>query len=440
MHRHLIQSPLLWVLACLSLSVTAANFEIHGSNTIGAQLAPKLVGGFAQSTTPQIPTQQSHQQENESFIQGPDFQVKISAHGTDLGFVSLQKGHADIWAASRAVKPAEVLALAPHINLQDAGSEHVLAIDGLAILVHPSNPLNHLDISTLGKIFAGQIDNWSVLGGPDLPIERYVRDERSGTWETFKTLVLDTAQYRLHDSAIRFDSNDRLSEAVSQDPGGIGFTSLASVGEAKVLAIADGAVALKPTRLTVATEDYPLSRRLFLYSKGSQDSAQIRSFLDYSLSPQGQQLVEEAGFVSQTPVAITPQHDSSVPVSFQTMTQGYQRLSLNFRFQPGTRQTLDNKAIRDLQRLGEYLQQQERSGSDLVLIGFANAPDNGNALRAQMLSELRAKTVARALAKEVGIQVRAATGYGHYMPVGGSESPSGEQRNSRVEVWIRDHQ
>ena len=198
----------------------------------------------------------------------------------------------------------------------------------------------------------------------------------------------------------------------------------------KLLAISEGnAPALQPNQLTVASEDYPLSRRLFMYTMGEKTPVFAKGLINYALDEEGQNLVAESGFISQNPIAVKPEFDTSVPESFRRLTSNYQRLTVNFRFAEG-RTKLDNKAQRDLLRVKHYLQQHNRESDDLLLIGFADA--QSHELRAQMISELRALSVRKALG-QAGVADVAYTGYGHYMPVGGK----GNQRNGRVEVWIK---
>ncbi len=414
----------------------ANDIEIHGSNTVGATLAPMLVTGFLGQRFGSEVTARAGQADNEQLLSASQgskpVSVRIAAHGSSTGFRALNDGTADLWASSRPAKPTEITALAAAADLTSAANEHVIAIDGLAILVHAANPLDRISIDTLGRIFAGQIRNWSELGGPDRPIRLYARDNQSGTWDTFKTLVLGNT-YTLAGSAFRYESNDQLSDDVSRDPAAIGFSGLASVRRSKLLAVSDGdAPALKPTQLTVASEDYPLSRRLYLYSR-NDDPALVNELIEFAQSSAGQDLVADSGFISQTPIAMEVEHDDSVPETFRTLTRDYRRLSVNFRFAEG-RTRLDNKAHRDLVRIGEYLARENRDGSDLMLIGFAD--QQSNELRAQMISELRAMSVSRAL-RNLGSRVTAYTGYGHYMPVGSAGGESGAQRNGRVEVWVR---
>lgn len=422
----------------LSTGARANDLEIHGSNTIGARLAPSMVAGYLESKGGSSITTRSTQIENEQIvtgrIAGKAFEAKIAAHGSGTGFSGLKSGESNIAAASRPAKDKEVALLSGMADLRDKKSEHVIAIDGLAILVHPDNPIASLDKVTLGRIFAGEISNWNELGGTDRAIHVYARDENSGTWDTFKSLVLGKT-FPLSPKAKRYESNDQLSDDVSRDPGGIGFTGLASVRQSKVLAISDGESApLLPSQLNVATEDYPLSRRLFLYSLGSKDKPTTADFLTFSQGQQGQEIVEKTGYVSQNIQAVEAIFDENVPESLKALTRNFQRLSVNFRFSEG-RTKLDNKAHRDLERLKQFLAMNNASGSDLMLIGYADKQTNE--LRAQMISELRALSVKKALRNEQQIDLKAYTGYGQYLPVGGSGGETGASRNGRVEVWFR---
>ena len=425
----------LFVLVAVVLSPASAHeLEIHGSNTVGATLAPMLISGYLQQLGDDNPSSRPTGEENEQILSanagGRNLSVLVAAHGSSTGFRSLASGRAGIWASSRPVKPSEADQVHAQADLTALESEHVIAIDGLAILVHPSNPINQLSIDTIGQIFAGEIRNWSELGGSNRAITLYARDDRSGTWDTFKSLVLGKA-YLLHPEAMRYESNDQLSDDVSRDASGIGFSGLASVRNSKLLAVSDGnAPALKPNQLTVASEDYPLSRRLFMYTMGDRTPELAAQLIEFALGTNGQALVAESGFISQNPIAVKPDFDASVPLSFRRLTENYQRLTVNFRFSEG-RTKLDNKAQRDLMRVKRYLEAQGRSAEDLLLIGFADT--QSHELRAQMISELRALSVRKAL-NEAGLPQVAYTGYGHYMPVGGT----GNQRNGRVEVWIKE--
>jgi phosphate transport system substrate-binding protein len=170
------------------------------------------------------------------------------------------------WPPPRApISDREAQQLQALGDLRGAGSEQVIGLDGVAVIVHPDNPLAQLTTVQLAQIFSGQLSRWEQLGCPGRH-PPYARDDRSGTFETFKALVLDPRHGELSAQARRFESADALAEQVKADRQAIGFSGLATVHGAKVLAVADGdAAALPPSRALVASEDYPLSRRLFFY-------------------------------------------------------------------------------------------------------------------------------------------------------------------------------
>lgn len=420
-----------------STGVQGSELEIHGSNTVGARLAPMLMSAYLQQYTGGQVSEQETSHENEKLLvaekQGATVTVKIAAHGSSTGYKALASGQADIWASSRPVKDSEAEAMGDRADLTALDNEHVIAIDGLAILVHPANPVSEMSMDTLARVFSGAITNWSAVGGENRKITLYARDDRSGTWDTFKSLVLGKA-HPLATSAKRYESNDQLSDDVSRDPSAIGFAGLASVRNSKVLAISDGdAPALKPNQLTVASEDYPLARRLFMYTPGQTTTGMARNFIEFALGADGQALVSESGFISQNPIAVKPEFGSTVPETFRRLTRDYLRLTVNFRFAEG-RSRLDNKAKRDLQRIADYLRRENRRPDELMLIGFADR--QSNELRAQMISEYRALAVRKAL-NELKIRDVPYTGYGHEMQIGSSGGDAGQRRNGRVEVWIR---
>lgn len=414
-------------------------FTIQGSNTVGAHLAPQMVEAYLRHKgatdvqTHNISTQNEVMVEGFLSDQTKTLRIKIAAHGSSTGFKGLQAGTADLAASSRPIKQKEVDALAYLGNMRSIDSEHILGIDGLAIIVHPSNPITKLDKATIARLFSGDIKNWKEIGGFDREVHIHARDSQSGTWDTFKSLVLGKS-FSLTKDAMRYESNDELSNMVSADPGAIGFTGVASINQSKVLAVSDGeSRALLPTELNIATEDYTLARRLYFYSPGSLVKPVVREFIQFALNGEGQRIVSDVGFVSQNIQAVTADFDTSVPDSFKRLVEGYKRLSVNFRFAEG-RKRLDNKAERDVDRLRDYIEGQGMAPEQLLLIGYADR--QSNELRAQLISEYRALSVKKALNRENPI-VKFYTGYGQYMPLAGESGELGVSKNGRVEVWAR---
>ena len=149
-------------------------------------------------------------------------------------------------------------------------------------------------------------------------------------------------------SAAKYEDSERLSDAVANDPNGIGFTGLPFVHNAKALAVSDsGSRPLLPNRFTVSTEDYPISRRLFLYIPANPQNKWTRRFVEFALSKAGQNVLGTVGFVSQTIEIAKPDLPGGAPRPYAKQTADAWRLSLDFRFRTGSSQ-LDNKVLRDL--------------------------------------------------------------------------------------------
>ncbi len=411
--------------------------RIHGSNTVGAKLAPMLVAGLFEAKGLQSVRIAPAGKENEQRVnaldeRGKTIQALVSAHGTGTGFAGLKDGTADLAAASRPIKQSEAQSLSALGDLRSAESEQVIAIDGLAVIVHPDNPVQSLSVEQVARLFSGEIANWRELGGANAAVELHARDDQSGTYDTFKELVLGSQGKTLATNATRYESNDALSLAVSRRSGAIGFVGLASVGKSKALAITDGdSQPMPPTTALVATEDYPLSRRLFLYADPQKQSKWTREFLTFVHSPAGQAIVEKSGYVAQAIAPIRLPLQTTLPEAYQQLAKEAQRLTVNFRFAEGSAQ-LDNKAQRDVQRLIDYLNSHDKQMNAAVLVGFGDA--RNDPARTALLSKLRAMAVRRELARG-GILVKEINGLGDQLPVA-SNSEAGRIKNRRVEVWV----
>lgn len=412
--------------------------RIHGSNTIDAQLGPALVEGLLrQQGLLEIRTETGTSSNELRVIgttaQGGQVSVEIAAHGSGTGFTALKAGKADIAASSRPIKDREVEDLATLGNLKSGSAEQVIAIDGVAVILHPGNPIRQLTTEQLARVFSGDIRNWQELGGKDGEIHLYARDEQSGTFETFKELVLLKYRKVLSSSAKRFESSERLSDEVSQDRGAIGFIGLPYVRNSKPVAVADGdARPMLPTVSLIATEDYPLSRRLYLYLPDHAHQSWAKALVNFAQSPEGQAIVAQIGFVAQTVQAIKVQATAQMPGQYQALTREAERLSVNFRFAQGSA-TLDNKALLDVQRVADYLKHHGKLDQRVTLVGFGDAKSDPQ--RAQLLSRLRAMAVRRELMKS-NVVLREVIGFGDEMPVAANDLDDGRIKNRRVEVWV----
>jgi phosphate transport system substrate-binding protein len=359
--------------------------------------------------------------------------VELAAHGSSTAFSDMLKGSADIGMSSRRIKEQERTDLLPKAgDLALAGSEHVIGLDGLAIIAASSADVGTLSLQQLVDVFSGKITNWSELGGKSQPIKVYARDDKSGTWDTFKSLVLDSHKAELVASAIRVESSSELSDTVAREAGAIGFIGLPYVRHAKVLAIASGenSKAIIPTHFTVGTEDYPLSRRLFFYTPQSKPNIEAEEFVRFVVTERAQSIVEDVGLVSQNIKTSKPSDNEFYPQDMRALTAQSERLSINFRFKSGSDE-LDTKSLNDLDRVARYVE--VNAPKRVQLFGFSDS--EGDAGKGIELSERRAKVVEEQLIQR-GIYPLVVKGMGDTAPLASSKSESGKNINRRVEVWI----
>jgi phosphate transport system substrate-binding protein len=378
--------------------------------------------------------------------------VDLRSHGSGTSFPALLSGAAEIGASSRPVKPEELK------SLNDAGRSvqpHVLALDGLLVLVSPSNPISELSLDEIAKIFSGQITDWLQLGRAPGPINLYARDNKSGTFDTFDTLVLKPANAKLAASAKRLESSAELSDSVARDPDGIGFVGFAYLRNAKALAIRSVCgMSSAPTQFNVKTEEYPLARRLYYYTTDKTNSPIAKSFLDFAISDSAQKIVSGTGFIDQTADSLSfseqadrialalkaPPEDFDIVSMKQliALIRGAKRLSITYRFEKNSGE-LELRAKQDVQRLARLLKNGELRGKELLLIGFADStgPFAANAV----ISLARASAIRDALIKAAGGAADPAKlivkAYGELMPVDCNTTEEGKTKNRRVEIWVK---
>lgn len=448
--------------AAITTSSLSPHFGIHGSNTIGAKLMPALITAFAETSGGQV-TKRVGAKPEEVEIALLDAQnqkivdIDLRSHGSGTSFPGLLTKEAEIGMASRPIKDKEVemLEKAGFPDLREEGREHVLALDGLLVIVSPQNKLSTISMSKLAKVFSGEINDWSQLGLASGPINVYARDNKSGTFDTFKSLVLKPAKVEISPNAKRFESNADLSDEVASDPQGIGFTGFAYKRNAKTVSIAtDCGINYKPTVFNVKTEEYPLARRLFLYTTGSWKTQEAQKLLDFALSDDAQDVVSDAGFIDQSEEYLPFAHqgdriayavgvpaesfNSALMKKLTAQLQSGERMSITFRFRPNSL-VLDNKAKRDIVRLAGLFTSGRLRGRQVTLVGFADTVGDFEVNRS--ISERRAANVKQALLNAASGKISEknidAVGYGELLPIGCNDVERGRQANRRVEVWLR---
>jgi phosphate transport system substrate-binding protein len=223
----------------------------------------------------------------------PNVNITVSESGSGNGAKSLVNNVCDVAAMSRPMKDKEFKAAAEK-GIQPVA--HVVALDGLPILVHPKNPVAELSLEQIRKIYTGEITNWKQVGGPDMGIVVITRDTNSGTYETFEKLVMN--KQKITEKAEYVGSNGAIRQRVQTTPSAIGYAGLGFVDKTVKALKVDG---IYPSAATVRTGEYPIARPLFMYTSSYPKlGSSVYQFVTLHLSEDGQEMVEEIGFTSVT--------------------------------------------------------------------------------------------------------------------------------------------
>lgn len=219
----------------------------------------------------------------EKFMsQNPNIKIEVQGGGSGAGIKAAQDGAAEIGSSSRDLKPEEKPTL----------KEFVIAKDGIAIVVHPSNTIADLKLDDVKKIFAGQVTNYKQVGGPDQEISLITREEGSGTRGALEELVMGKDN-PISPKAIVQNSTGAVRTAVASDPKAIGFVSAASVNQEVKAVKVDG---VDPSTANIGNGTYKISRP-FLYLTKAEPTGAVKTYIDFVLSKEGQDLLEKEGLV-----------------------------------------------------------------------------------------------------------------------------------------------
>jgi phosphate transport system substrate-binding protein len=428
-------------------------FGIFGSNTISERLMPALIKAYGQReglVAYGETCDDTFRLRSGKWV----LSIECRSDGTRTGIPALAEGRADIAMLSRPItaKEKEQMARAGYSKMDTAKHEAVIALDGLLVLVSPQNPVRALSLGQIAKVFAGEITDWAQLGGAPGRIAVHARDAKSGTRDSFEALVMMPNGKAVSPAARQHKSSSELSDAVAADPRAIGFVGFAYKGGARALAVAqECGLVHQPSALEIKTEDYPLSRRLFLYT-AKVHSINSHSLAEYAVSDAAQPVIESAGYVNQAISGWSVQEtkarvsayaeaplkeaeldfDEALTRQLRRDAERAERLSVSFRFRPSSAK-LDTKASQDVLRLAAYVQ---ANGKRVLLVGFADA--KGTFKENLRLSQERADEVRKALVESGGLSTSAilTKGYSELMPVACNGDDAGREKNRRVEAWL----
>ena len=229
----------------------------------------------------------------------PEVQISVTGGGSGTGFASLMNGTIDIANASRKIKPEEIE------TAREKGFEpieFIVANDAIAVIVNPHNPVNQLTLEQVSMIYKGEITNWQALGGEDRPIVKLSRETNSGTHVYFLETVVRLGKKGNEDifsaDTLLLPSSEGIIAEVRDNPNAIGYDGLGYItDEVKMVALSkDGSGYIIPSVETVLNGMYPISRHLYMYTRGEPQGAELE-YLQWILSSDAQEITAKLGFV-----------------------------------------------------------------------------------------------------------------------------------------------
>jgi len=229
----------------------------------------------------------------EIYMKGnPATSIQVTGGGSGVGIAALINGTTDIASSSRPIKSTEVEKLKARYNT--LGVEIHCAKDGITIFLHESNRVKELTIKQLSDIYQAKITNWKQLGGEDASIKLYGRENSSGTYVFFKDEVVK-GDYAA--SCQTLPGTAAVVNAVKKDKYGIGYGGAAYAAGVKHCMVKkdDKSAGVMPTVETIAKNQYPITRYLYLYMR-NRPAGEMKKFIDWMLSPDGQKVVSEVGY------------------------------------------------------------------------------------------------------------------------------------------------
>ena len=247
----------------------AQKLVIKGSDTLGAKLVPTL--------------------DEEYKAANPGTSFEIAAEGSTTGIAAITDGTAQIGMSSRRAKPTEVSAAAAKgVTMKPI----IVCYDGMAVIVNENNPVKAMTKRQVEQIFAGDVNDWSAVGGNPGKFSIYTRNTSSGTYSDWKELAMKRRDYA--PSSQKMAGNEQIAAEVGKNPNGIGYVGVAYIHApgVKVVPI-DGT---SPTKQEIVEKKYPYARPNFYYTNG-EPSGEAAKFIEFTLSDAGQQIVEKVGFI-----------------------------------------------------------------------------------------------------------------------------------------------
>lgn len=436
-----------------------ATLRINGSGTLGARLVPALIRNYAASRGATVRQSGDGETGKAVFHLVKDdatlLAVDLQREGSQAAFPVLAARQIDIGMADRPISDTEIglLQQAGIPGMNGPGHEHVIGLDGIVVLVAPGNKIGTLSAEDISRLFAGEITDWSALGGDAGKVSIYAAEDKTGTLQTFRSLVLRPYKRDLAPEAIRAASNAELARQVADDPGGIGFASFAEMAIAKPVRIRDSCGLIHmPSEFAVKSGGYSLSRGLYFYTVDPANK-EVAAFVNYATSARAADALKTAGFIDGSVISApfetfrdrlanalnAPPEDFDIDVMRKLMGElgSGERLSATLRFE-SLITNLDSQSIQQLANAVIFLQKRGLKGRKLILAGFSDAMgafDQNMELSVKRATAARDALVAASTGelRPEDVEVR---GYGELLPIACNDTETGRLKNRRVELWL----
>ncbi len=403
--------------------------RLAGSSVLADSAAPRLAASYLSYLGDTGVGPQAGHAAGQSLIGGarlgrPEAISIVSQAGEagDAGGLgALAAGSADVALTSRRMAPQDLQRQHP------AGApftEHLLGSEGEAVIVNPRNPVGQLTLQQLRGVLSGSLTAWTSLGGSGAihlvgePDGRGAAGLLAGVPDRMPNLR------QVRDSAA----------AVMDDPLAVAIVPLARVGGAKTLAIASlGAAPALPTPAAIATDSYPLARKLYAYTSSASTNLFAARFVAFVLSPEGQDTLAKSGLVPLNVVVAAPPAALTPKERYKKLVVGTTRLAADLHFEANSNK-LDIHSSREVDRVWNFMQSDHTPPDHLILIGFAD--NQGTPEKNMALSLQRARVVADVFARR-GLPPGQVVAFGSDLAIADNGGEDGRQKNRRVEVFLR---
>lgn len=445
--------------ACPDVEIYNPQFAIHGATPEVRFLAADMLRGYAAANNHQFEIDLNEGVPQKVWLMSSDSQEVVAE--VDL----ILEDPKDALQVFSENAPDISILDAQQFNSQLSNVDDVdptllekslVAYDGLVVVGNRANPVRDLDFNELNSVWGGTVSSWRSLGGGDYPISVHMVSEDATTGNDAQIWLSNFGQSDLGD-IVRHETEADVLEAVESDRNAIGIVHRAAAvsQHAKMLDLRKTCgLTSSPTSFDMQIAQYPLTQPVYAFGRTSGMHPVAQSFMAWTQSPEAQQLAGKSGFVGTAlqrmkmqdmgvavihTAAVEPDFDGNEFSSMMRELRDADRLSISFRFLPGSA-TLDEASVQNVKDLAGRLRRSEFDGQEVLLVGFADSI--GPADRNTALSQRRAQTVQNVLEQEFDPETLArlnvqSLSFGEQMPLDCNETDSGRANNRRVEVWVR---